>query len=143
LNHAYLIVYPKKTVSVELILNLAWLGISLAILTAGCLHVARAHQGWGQGATVIALVCLICLLFPVISATDDLNNAGPAMLETSKLKRLLPSLQMAVALLPWLIVQPPLEDKWLALSQPAPLLRLQEFFAFELHRRPPPRSRVA
>jgi hypothetical protein len=143
LNHAYLIVYAKETASVELILNLVWVGLSLAILTAGCLQVARTQQGWRRGATVVALLCLICLLFPVISATDDLNNAGPAMLETGKLKRLMPSLQMAVALLPWLIVLPPLEEKWLALSQPAPLLPLQEFFSFELHRRPPPRARVA
>ena len=143
LNHAYLIVYAKNTVSVELILNLAWLGISLAILTAGCLQLARTQQGWRRGATVIALVCLICLLFPVISATDDLNNAGPAMLEPSKLKRLLPSLQIAVALLPWLIALPPLEKKWLASRRPEPLPLLQESFSFELHRRPPPRFRVA
>jgi hypothetical protein len=142
LNHPCLIVYAEASVSVELILNLAWLGISLAILTAGCLQLARA-QGLQRGATVVALVCLICLLFPVISATDDLNNAGPAMLEPSKLKRLLPSLQMAVALLPWLIVLPPREGKWLALRQPEPLLLLQESFSFELHRRPPPRSCVA
>ena len=127
----------------ELILNLVWLGISLAVLTAGCLQVPRSQQGWRRSATVVALLCLICLLFPVISATDDLNNAGPAMLETSKLKRLLPSLQMAVALLPWLTVQPLLESKWLALVQPAPLLLLQESLSFELHRRPPPHSRVA
>src|SRR5215472_9909155 len=94
---------------VELILNLVWLGISLAALTVGCVKVADTQQGWRRGATVVALLCLICLLFPVISATDDLNNAGPAMLETSKLKRLLPSLQMAVALLHWLIAQPSLE----------------------------------
>jgi hypothetical protein len=119
------------------------LGISLAFLTAGCFQVAHAPQGWRRGATVIALLCLICLLFPVISATDDLNNAGPAMLEPSKLKRLLPSLQIAVALLPWLTAQPPVEKKWMALSQPEPLLRLQESFSFELHRRPPPRSCLA
>lgn len=127
----------------ELVLNLVWLGISLAVLTAGCFQVDRTQEGWRRGATVVALLCLICLLFPVISATDDLNNAGPAMLETSKLKRLLPSLQMAVALLPRLIAQPPLEEKWLALRQPEPLLSLQEVFSFELHRRPPPHSRVA
>jgi hypothetical protein len=143
LNRADLIVYAKNTGFVELVLNLVWLGISFAVLTAGCLQVARAQQTWRRGATVIALVCLICLLFPVISATDDLNNAGPAMLEPSKLKRLLPSLQMAVALLPWLIAQPPLEEKWLALHQPKPLLALQESFSFELHRRPPPCFRVA
>jgi hypothetical protein len=142
LNRADLIVYAKNTVFVELVLNFVWLGISFAVLTAGCLQVARAQQTW-RGATVIALVCLICLLFPVISATDDLNNAGPAMLEPSKLKRLLPSLQMAVALLPWLIAQPPLEEKWPALHQPEPLPTLQESFWFELHRRPPPRFRVA
>ena len=127
----------------ELILNLAWLGISLAIVTGGCLQLARNQQGWRWGATVIALVCLVCLLFPVISATDDLNNAGPAMLEPSKLKRLLPSLQIAVALLPWMIALPSLEKKWLALRQPEPLPLLQENFSFELHRRPPPRFRVA
>jgi len=110
---------------------------------AGCLHVAPAQQRWRRGATLIALVCLICLLFPVISATDDLANGGPAMLEPSKLKRLLPSLQMAVALLPRLLVQAPLENKWLASGQPDPLLPLQEIFSFELNRRPPPRSVVA
>ena len=127
----------------ELVLNLAWLGMSLAVLIAGCFQVARTPQAWRRGATVVALVCLICLLFPVISATDDLNNAGPAMLETSKLKRLLPSLQMAVTLLSWLSVQPPLENKWLALDQPEPFLHLQEALSFELHRRPPPRSSLA
>ena len=128
---------------VELILNLVWLGISLAALTVGCVKVADTQQGWRRGATVVALLCLICLLFPVISATDDLNNAGPAMLEPSKLKRLLPSLQIAVAWLPWMIALPPLEKKWLALRQPEPFLLLQENFSFELHRRPPPRFRAA
>jgi hypothetical protein len=132
-----------KTEFVELVLNLVWLGISLAALTVGCVKVADTQQGWRRGATVVALLCLICLLFPVISATDDLNNAGPAMLETSKLKRLLPSLQMAAALLPWLIAQPSLENKWLAWSQPDSRLPLQELFSFELHRRPPPHFRVA
>ena len=60
----------------ELLLNLAWLVIGLSLVALG-LHYRRdrasVHPTWAIFALV--LTCVIVLLFPVISATDDLHSA--------------------------------------------------------------------
>jgi hypothetical protein len=127
----------------ELALNLVWLVVSLALLTLGARQVSLAAADRRRTIAAIALVCLVCLLFPVISATDDLHDSGPALLETNKLKLLAPSSTAALTVLPWLALRPPQENRLASLSRPedAPL-PLLEVLPFHLHHRPPPvRSR--
>jgi hypothetical protein len=122
----------------ETVLNLVWLFVSVVLMTVFGVHAARAGKDRSRGMTVIALVCLICLLFPVISMTDDLYN-GPALLEPNKLKKLALSAHVVLTLLPWPALQAPRENNWAALDrQPDVHLPLQEVFPFSLSRRPPP-----
>ncbi len=89
----------------------------------------------------IALVCLICLLFPVISMTDDLNCSGPALVESSKIKKLVASAHVILTLLPWPALEAPQENRWAALDRTPDLRRPSlEILAFNLSRRPPPLS---
>lgn len=67
----------------ELILNLVWAVIAATLLlfwTRPCLTRAGARR---SGIALLALLCVICILFPVVSMTDDLN-ASPAEPETVK-----------------------------------------------------------
>ena len=125
----------------ELTLNLVWLAVSLALLVVCGQQVSRAGARPRCGVAAIALVCLVCLLFPVISATDDLHDSGPALLEPNKLKRLASSAPAVIALLPWLALQPPQQSRLASLGRPADVrLLIEEALCFELNRRPPPVS---
>jgi hypothetical protein len=55
----------------ELTLNLAWLVLSAALVIT-CRKPKSVER---RAVLVIALICLIAFLFPVISITDDLNGA--------------------------------------------------------------------
>ena len=55
----------------ELTLNLVWLVLSAALVVM-CRRQKTTER---RAALVIALICLIAFLFPVISITDDLNGA--------------------------------------------------------------------
>jgi hypothetical protein len=80
---------------VELTLNLVWAGIAATLLlfwavrssgrSSGRSSEPRlAHADMRRTATaLLALLCVICILFPIISMTDDLN-ASPAEPETAK-----------------------------------------------------------
>jgi hypothetical protein len=66
----------------ELLLNLIW--ISLAILALlGSLRSRRLHRT-SRGKSLLALACGVVLLFPVISASDDLHPTEAVMEEASK-----------------------------------------------------------
>jgi hypothetical protein len=59
----------------ELLLNLAWLMLALPAIwiwrrDANCIHRAR---GFGRIMPFLILGCVLLLLFPVVSATDDLH----------------------------------------------------------------------
>ena len=72
----------------ELLLNLAWLLLALPAYWLWRRSVAtRAQGGFGSLQCLLALACLLVLLFPVISATDDLHAMRAEMEESSPGKR--------------------------------------------------------
>jgi hypothetical protein len=77
----------------ELLLNLIWLAIGAGALVA----FARRRRGsaWlaqvPYGKALLALACVVVLLFPVISASDDLHPAQAVVEDASK------KLQLAIA----------------------------------------------
>jgi hypothetical protein len=124
---------------VEIALNLVWLGVSVALLVICGVHVARAGEDRSRYMAAVALVCLVCFLFPVISMTDDLNSSGPALLEPSKLKNVLSHVPALVTLLPWIALLMPQENGRAVMErQRDARLPLQEILTFSLSRRPPP-----
>ncbi|HEY6971700.1 MAG TPA: hypothetical protein VJA94_20990 [Candidatus Angelobacter sp.] len=121
----------------ELTLNLAWLALSAVLLLAGGWY-GGLESDRNRGLIVLTLVCVVCLLFPVISLTDDLNSS-PAISEGSKLKKAVLSVQVVVALLSRIVLQAGQDKSWSAQalqydSGPPP----EELLTFQLNRRPPP-----
>jgi len=127
---------------VELTLNLVWLGLSALLLLFCCRHVSVSTIDRNRGLVVLSLFCVVCLLFPVISMTDDLNSS-PALPETSKLKKITLPAQIVVALLDRIVLQAAQERTWDALT-----LQLdsrhpsEELVTFQLNRRPPPSTHL-
>jgi hypothetical protein len=122
----------------ETLLNLVWTSVSLGLLLVCGLHLFRGEANGRRAAAAVALLCLVCLLFPVISATDDINAASPALVETNKLKRLVASMPAVMTLLAWPALQTPPEDRWATVDAISALPPLSEAFSFKLNRRPPP-----
>ena len=124
----------------ELALNLGWLVISAAVFGFFSRYLVAQGPERNLAVGLIALVCVICLLFPVVSMTDDLNSS-PAMPEATKLKKLLPSVQLVIGLFSHALIHAPGEGVWSALvfkqeQKPSQ----QELLSFDLSRRPPPRA---
>ena len=122
----------------ELALNLGWLAISLAAFVFSARHIAAKGDARSIFVASLALVCLVCLLFPVISMTDDLNSTL-ALPEATKFKRLLGSGQLAVQLFSLALIYGPPALTWATLTsahKQTPLC--QAFLSFDLSRRPPP-----
>ena len=72
----------------ELLLNLAWLLLALpayAIWRQGA--VAKPQDRFNSLQALLALGCLLVLLFPIISATDDLHAMRAEMEEPGTSKR--------------------------------------------------------
>jgi len=67
----------------ELILNLVWASIAATLLLFWSRPGFTRAGARKSGIALLALLCVICILFPVISMTDDLN-ASPAEPETVK-----------------------------------------------------------
>lgn len=118
----------------ELTLNLIWAGMAATLLVLW----QRFGRADGRRTVValLALVCVICILFPVISMTDDLN-ASPADPETVKLAILTPSLETDG---PWTLVHDPnaSEFRHEVETQPDYKPPVHSFLSFLLTRRPPP-----
>jgi hypothetical protein len=59
----------------EIALNLAWLGVTLALLWMWRFRWLPSHRNSRRSLRLeaVALVCVLALLFPVISLTDDLH----------------------------------------------------------------------
>jgi len=122
---------------VELFLNLAWLAISLAVFSYFGRRRASAQD---RVAVTLALVCVVCLLFPVISMTDDLNSS-PALPEVTKLKRLLLTGHVVIGLFAQVLLVVMPQQNWTRLTlQEAQSSIQHELFSFNLNRRPPPTS---
>jgi len=92
LGYASHIDFPSKFLQnllwMELLLNLTWLLLALPAywLWRRSFH-TRAPGKLGSLQCLLALGCLLVLLFPVISATDDLHVMGTEMEESSPGKR--------------------------------------------------------
>ncbi len=69
----------------ELLLNLVW--VLLAALALG--RWSRGRNQLRSPVHLIALICLLALLFPVISATDDLHAMRPEIEDSTSNRRCL------------------------------------------------------
>lgn len=67
----------------ELLLNLVWVVLAVSTLFAWGRRRNRPHSQ----SHLIALICLLALLFPVISATDDLHAMRSEMEDSASNKR--------------------------------------------------------
>jgi hypothetical protein len=77
----------------ELLLNIVWvLVVTASLLFWRRFSSASGHCSRRPVTALVALVCILVLLFPVISATDDLHVAEVAMEDSGRkvLRHLLP-----------------------------------------------------
>lgn len=127
-------------ISLEFALNVLWAVVSLVLLLgitkAGSRYQAqRALRGF-------AILALICVLFPIISITDDLNSA-PAMVETRQSPEFASQNQHSsgpAGTLPALLAVQALTSvpqQQESISATTTIL-LHDVFAFNQSRRPPP-----
>jgi hypothetical protein len=70
----------------ELLLNLVWL--TFALLALGLRWHARTERHCNRLTPLVVLSCVLILLFPVISVTDDLHPIRPEMEESSVSKKI-------------------------------------------------------
>ena len=56
----------------ELVLNLAWLALCLGLLVFFGPSLKKPAAGRTRGVALVAMLCILFLLFPVISVTDDI-----------------------------------------------------------------------
>lgn len=70
----------------EILLNLLWLLVSAVIAGVWLGQSRKRHRWLGPGLQALALTCTAIFLFPVISATDDLQAAAAAV-ETTDSKQ--------------------------------------------------------
>jgi len=128
----------------EFALNLVWLVLAATSLSLWGVYALRGEEKVGcndlRWVSAIALVCILAVVFPVISMTDDLNS-NPALCETNKLKKWIAAesseaLLLASVVAEFVVPQP-------AAHYPARMkarvhFPLQELVWFTLDRRPPP-----
>ncbi len=90
------------------------------------------------GIALLALLCVICLLFPVVSITDDLN-ASPVDAESGKVK-LAQLHHFLMASSAWTLVYDPHELAYRheVNAQPDYQFPVYSFLSFRLTRCPPP-----
>lgn len=127
------------TVGLEFALNLLWAVVSLALLLES--RKSNIHQQGHRAFRAFAAIALICVLFPIISITDDLNSV-PALIETRQSHELtsqnqhtspagaLPALPAIHAI----TLTPQDQDSISATTK----ILSHDVFAFNQSRRPPP-----
>jgi hypothetical protein len=126
----------------ELALNIAWVIVAAAVLILCGGHALAFTERRRRITALIGLSCLIWLLFPVISITDDLH-AEQAILERTAVRKVAPQNEVAKSFVaaPVPTALPLLQVTWREVNLSADLTDIeQEFFAFDLSRRPPPQS---
>jgi len=123
----------------ENFLNSCWLLLALAALLAWHFQTTQARRQ-NQRLQFVALLCVLALMFPVISATDDLHPAPQAIEDSSKrtqkagiavkwaathLKdRILPALRGTAVM----VISPAAAVKWLQLTTvPGPQVGVRLF----------------
>lgn len=114
-----------------------WLGVSCALLVLGIPLIRNQGVARTQLIGAMALVCVLCLLFPIISMTDDLHNA-PAVVENKKLKKMVVAAHALAALISSFPVQAPRPVAVAARDRENPGLSVATMFTLDLNRRPPP-----
>lgn len=67
----------------ELLLNLVWLLLAVPAFCAWRAAHSRPGSRWQSAHCGLTLACILILLFPVVSATDDLQAMRPEMEEAS------------------------------------------------------------
>lgn len=96
----------------ELLLNLVWLALAIAA-TARCIVWAAGESDRRRiVAVALATVCVVALLFPIISITDDLHESVAVLEESASLRRIAvgaavhaaPLLAVVVALLTGILI---------------------------------------
>jgi len=122
----------------ELLLNLVWLVITTGAFAFFVLKWSSGTRRLSRAAVFMTLACVVCLLFPVISMTDDLNSS-PALVEATKLKKLLFSAQVVIGLFSPVLNYSSPERMWCRLAFEQHQDKIQQaFLSFDLNRRPPP-----
>lgn len=130
----------------ELLLNLIWLALSVtALLSWICWRRGSSSENSVQMVRgLLVVLCIIALLFPVISISDDLSQV-PSLAEGNRLQDVLKSpelrgIYIVCAVLPaiWLLLhtEPRLVDRNVATEIPAELHNL--LWAPSVDKRPPP-----
>jgi hypothetical protein len=125
---------------VELALNLLWAGIAATLLGLWTAPGFAHKKKRGAGIALLALLCVICVLFPIVSMTDDLS-ASPADPETLKSKLgLQPHFPAGSGI--WMLVYDPHQTAFRhevdLQSDSGPTAH--SFIPFLLTRRPPPQA---
>jgi len=74
----------------ELLLNLLWLTLALPAIWVWRHEPTRARHssGYSRLRACLLLICVLMLLFPVVSATDDLHPMRTEIEESSSFKRI-------------------------------------------------------
>lgn len=122
----------------ELTLNLVWAALAVTLLSLWKMEKFAQPRCRNSAVALLALVCVICILFPVISMTDDLS-ASPA--ETESVKSSLavtPDFLMASG--SWILVYDPHETRFHHQMEAQPDYQppVHSYLSFLLTRRPPP-----
>jgi hypothetical protein len=124
----------------ELVLNLVWLALASSLILHWGVHALSFSEKHRVAAAAIALTCVICLLFPVISITDDLNSSAALCEARTLIKKLSPSLDAAGPLLSAVTaVSSVRHAAWREVNLHADVFhQLHELYTSNLSRRPPP-----
>ncbi len=72
----------------ELLLNLIWLLVALAAFARCAAWAARESDRRHVVSVALATVCVVALLFPIISITDDLHESVAVVEESAALRRI-------------------------------------------------------
>lgn len=106
----------------EAVLNVIWLLIACGTFAAYAASPRKVRGG------ALALFCVMALLFPIISATDDMTTDATILEEWSALRRptilslLQIALTLAILVIAIVIVAPIVSPTAVAVARPAPLL---------------------